>query len=191
MACLRRDAFVAIVGENMTIFYSYHESPLGQILLTANASALTGLHFVGEKYYPSIVPQWTHDERGAIIQSAKTQLNEYFAGDRQSFDLKLAPEGTPFQRDVWHALTQLGFGETASYAQVAQRIGKPKAVRAVGAANGRNPISIVVPCHRVIGANGALTGYAGGLARKEALLRLEASAGGAAVNIATTQAALR
>lgn len=167
----------------MIIYYSYYESPLGQILLTATDSALTGLHFVGEKYYPSISPESKHDESNPTLQSAARQLDEYFNGYRQSFELKLATEGTPFQRSVWHALTQLPFGETVSYAQLAQRIGNPNAVRAVGAANGRNPISIVVPCHRVIGADGALTGYAGGLARKEALLRLEASAVGAAISI--------
>jgi methylated-DNA-[protein]-cysteine S-methyltransferase len=159
----------------MSTYFSYYDSPLGPILLTATGSALTGLHFVGEKYYPGISPEWKCDDGNAILQSTATQLNEYFAGNRQSFDITLAPEGTPFQRSVWHALTQLRFGETISYGQLAQRIGNPKAVRAVGAANGRNPISIVVPCHRVIGANGALTGYAGGLARKEALLWLEAS----------------
>ena len=160
----------------MNIYFSYYKSPLGQILLTATGSALTGLHFVGEQYYQGIAPEWKCDNRNTILRATTTQLGEYFAGDRQSFDLKLEPEGTPFQRSVWHALTKLAFGETVSYAQLAQRIGNPKAVRAVGAANGRNPISIVVPCHRVIGANRALTGYAGGLARKEALLRLEANA---------------
>jgi methylated-DNA-[protein]-cysteine S-methyltransferase len=159
----------------MTLF-TIHQSPLGEILLTANEDALTGLHFVGEKYYPGISPAWRSSENVAVIRSAMNQLDEYFAGKRQLFDLKLAPEGTEFQRGVWRALSALRFGETLSYAQLAQRIGKPRAVRAVGAANGRNPISIVVPCHRVIGAKGALTGYAGGLARKAALLRLEAGA---------------
>ncbi len=157
-------------------FFTTHQSPLGEILLTANAVALTGLHFVGEKYYPGIGPDWRRSDSVAVIHSAMNQLDEYFAGKRQSFDLNLALEGTEFQRRVWHALSELRFGETVSYAQLAQRIGNSLAVRAVGAANGRNPISIVVPCHRVIGAHGALIGYAGGLARKEALLRLEASA---------------
>ena len=156
-------------------FYAYYKSPLGLILLTGLGSALTGLHFVGEKYYPGIAPTWQSDENFNVIKIAMAQLDEYFAGKRQSFDLALAPEGTEFQRQVWRALTTLRFGETASDAQLAQRIGNPNAVRAVGAANGRNPISIVIPCHRVIGADGSLTGYAGGLARKEALLRLESS----------------
>lgn len=160
----------------MTIFYTYYESPLGQILLTATDTALSGLHFVGEKYYPGVLPDWKRDHATSVLRATMAQLDEYFAGNRKSFAVALAPSGTEFQRKVWHALTQLRFGETLSYAQLAQRIGNPSAVRAVGAANGRNPISIVVPCHRVIGANGALTGYAGGLARKEALLRLESEA---------------
>lgn len=160
----------------MTTFYTYYESPLGQILLMATDAALTGLHFVGEKYYPGVSPDWRRNDDIAIMQSAAVQLDEYFAGRREAFDLALEPIGTEFQRKVWHALTKLRFGETLSYGQLAQRIGNPNAVRAVGAANGRNPISIVVPCHRVIGANGTLTGYAGGLARKEALLRLESNA---------------
>jgi methylated-DNA-[protein]-cysteine S-methyltransferase len=160
----------------MTIFYAYYTSPLGEILLTSTQVALTGLHFVGEKYYPGVSADWQHNDGLAVIRSTTAQLDEYFAGKREAFNLPLAPQGTVFQREVWRALTALRFGEIVSYGQLAQRIGKPKAVRAVGAANGRNPISIVVPCHRVIGATGALTGYAGGLARKEALLRLEASA---------------
>jgi methylated-DNA-[protein]-cysteine S-methyltransferase len=160
----------------MMIYYDYYDSPLGQILLTANEIALTGLHFVGEKYYPAVAPAWQRNADGAILNKTAAQLDQYFAGNRQSFDMTLAPQGTEFQRTVWNALTTLDFGETVSYGQLAQRIGKPKAVRAVGAANGRNPISIIVPCHRVIGASGALTGYAGGLARKDALLKLEAMA---------------
>ena len=159
----------------MTAFYAFYESPLGQILLTATGTALTGLHFVGEKYYPGIASEWQRDTNVIAIKSAITQLDEYFSGKRKSFDLPLEPEGTEFQRQVWNALTKLRFGETATYAQLAQRIGNPKAVRAVGAANGRNPISIVIPCHRVVGADGSLTGYAGGLARKEALLRMESA----------------
>ena len=158
------------------INYDYYDSPLGRILFTANEIALTGLHFVGEKYYPGIAPAWRRDGDGAILNKTTAQLDQYFAGNRQSFDIKIAPNGTEFQRAVWNALTKLRFAETVSYAQLAQRIGNPKAVRAVGAANGRNTISIIVPCHRVIGTNGALTGYAGGLARKEALLKLEAMA---------------
>ena len=159
----------------MTRYCAYYESPLGQILLTASESALTGLHFVGEKYYPSIPPAWRYDANSSVIKSTMTQLDEYFAGKRQAFDIALAPEGTEFQRLVWDRLTTVRFGETATYGELARRIGNANAVRAVGAANGRNPISIVIPCHRVIGADGSLTGYAGGLARKQALLRLESA----------------
>ncbi len=160
----------------MTLHYAYYQSPLGQMLLTASASALTGLHFVGEKYYPGISNMWRRDANVTVIRSALAQLDEYFAGKRKSFDVALAPEGTEFQRQVWKSLTALRYGETATYGQLAQRVGHPNAVRAVGAANGRNPISIVIPCHRVIGADSSLTGYAGGLARKQALLRLESAA---------------
>lgn len=175
MARLCRDASLAIVGVNMTLYCAYYESPLGQILLTASESALTGLHFVGEKYYPNVLPAWRYDADFSVIRSTMTQLDEYFAGKRQAFDVALAPEGTQFQRLVWDRLTTIRFGETATYGELARRIGNANAVRAVGAANGRNPISIIIPCHRVIGANGDLTGYAGGLERKLALLRLEST----------------
>ncbi len=159
-------------------YFDYYESPLGQILLVGNASALTGLHFVGEKYYPAVDPGWQHNPNSKIIVRARQQIAEYFAGKRKDFDLAVDPAGTTFQREVWRALQKIPYGVTANYGAVAQRIGQPNASRAVGAANGRNPISIVIPCHRVIGANGDLTGYAGGMARKEALLRLEADDGG-------------
>ena len=113
-----------------------------------------------------------------MIVQASVQLDEYFAGQRNDFDLAVDPAGTPFQRDVWQALRTIPYGMTTNYGTLAQHLGKPKASRAVGAANGRNPISIVIPCHRVIGANGDLTGYAGGMARKESLLKLEANGQG-------------
>ena len=160
----------------MTQHYAFYESSLGQILLTASESALTGLHFVGEKYYPGISPTWRQNENFALIRLSMIQLDEYFSGKRKSFDIAVAPQGTEFQRRVWKTLTALPYGEMATYGELARRVGNPNAVRAVGAANGRTPISIVIPCHRVIGADGSLTGYAGGLARKAALLRLEAAA---------------
>lgn len=159
----------------MTAHYAYYESPLGQILITATESGLTGLHFVGEKYYPGVSSTWRRDASSSVIRIAMAQLDEYFAGTRQMFDVAVEPEGTDFQRNVWKRLTALRYGETVSYGELAQRLGNPNAVRAVGAANARNPISIVIPCHRVIGADGSLTGYAGGLARKLALLRLESA----------------
>ena len=156
-------------------YFDYYDSPLGQILLVASDTALTGLHFVDEKYYPGIAADWQQAPCAKMIVQARKQLDEYFAGIRTEFDLPVEPAGTTFQRGVWRALQTIPHGTTISYGMLAQRIGKPSASRAVGAANGRNPISIVIPCHRVIGANGDLTGYAGGMARKEALLRLEAN----------------
>lgn len=154
-------------------YYDYYDSPLGKMLLTANDRALTGVHFVGEKYYPAIDPAWQRRAEAPLIVRARTQLAQYFAGQRKAFDIAIEPAGTAFQRGVWRALRQIPYGVTINYGALAQRIGKPTASRAVGAANGRNPISIVIPCHRVIGANGDLTGYAGGMARKNALLKLE------------------
>jgi methylated-DNA-[protein]-cysteine S-methyltransferase len=162
---------------NATHYYTFFESPLGKMLLTANAEALTGLHFAGEKYYPGVREDWRESAEHEPLARARQQLNEYFVGNRTRFDIALAPEGTAFQRTVWHALTSVPFGETRSYGEIAAKIGEPKASRAVGAANGRNPISIIVPCHRIIGASGDLTGYAGGLQRKQALLALESARG--------------
>jgi len=153
--------------------YQLLDSPLGPLLIHAADHGLRGIHFVDEKYYPGIGNDWIEDGSHSLLFAAAAQLREYFAGQRTTFDLPLDPQGTAFQRNVWQALQQIPYGETLSYGQLARRIGDIKAVRAVGAANGRNPISIVVPCHRVIGADGGLTGYAGGLPRKQALLRLE------------------
>ena len=174
VARLRGHAFMEFFGVTTMQYYDFYASPLGQILLVASDDALTGLHFVGEKYYPTIVPDWWRSDAKMIVAASK-QLEEYFAGQRKNFDLAVDPTGTPFQRNVWQALRKIPYGVTTNYGTLAQRIGKPKASRAVGAANGRNPISIVIPCHRVIGANGDLTGYAGGMARKESLLKLEAN----------------
>lgn len=153
-------------------------SPLGEILLVANApgEALTGLYLARQKYFPGDAPQWTESPRLPLFRSATAQLREYFAGARRAFDLALAPAGTAFQRDVWSAIAAVPFGTTITYGELARRCGRPSAVRAVGAATGRNPLTIVVPCHRIMGKSGALTGYAGGLDRKRALLELESSA---------------
>ena len=159
-------------------YCDYYDSPLGQILLVANDVALTGLHFVGEKYYPTIAAEWQRQPKAKLIVRARKQLEEYFAGRRKAFDLVVKPAGTPFQCGVWRALQKIPYGTTANYGAIATRIGQPTASRAVGAANGRNPISIVIPCHRVIGAGGDLTGYAGGMERKAALLKLEADGNG-------------
>jgi methylated-DNA-[protein]-cysteine S-methyltransferase len=157
----------------MTI-YDYYESPCGRMLLAADGKAITSVSFVGQKYAPRIGGDWKRDARHAPIRQAKRELAEYFGGRRRRFSVKLAPQGTPFQRAVWKAIAQVAFGRTIAYAELARRAGRPGSARAAGAATGRNPIGVIVPCHRIVGANGSLTGYAGGLAKKRALLALEA-----------------
>jgi methylated-DNA-[protein]-cysteine S-methyltransferase len=149
------------------------ESPYGRMLLTASEAGLTGVYFERQKHLPGRARAWERDRDNPHLARARRQLAEYFAGKRRRFDLALDPRGTPFQRAVWNAIALVPYGETISYGELARRAGFPEAVRAVGAATGRNPIGIVVPCHRIVGADGSLTGYAGGLARKRALLRLE------------------
>lgn len=150
--------------------YATMNSPIGAILIARNEEGITAIEFETERRPPP-PPDW--DEDASALADAVAQLREYFAGDRTLFDLPLAPRGTEFQRSVWDALVGIPYGETRSYGDIASRIGNPTASRAVGAANGRNPIAIVIPCHRVIGASGNLTGYAGGLGIKRALLELE------------------
>jgi methylated-DNA-[protein]-cysteine S-methyltransferase len=162
-------------------------SPLGAILLVSNppGEALCGLYLEGQKYFPEDAARWTESPRLPVFRSAIAQLHEYFVGTRMTFELPLAPEGTAFQRDVWSAIGAVPFGATITYGELARRCGRSSAVRAAGAATGRNPLTIVVPCHRIMGSGGALTGYAGGLDRKRALLELEARhAGGAALKVA-------
>jgi methylated-DNA-[protein]-cysteine S-methyltransferase len=150
------------------------QSPLGPITLAAHEYALVGIWFENQAHSPPDMHTWTPVKKNALLDAATEQLLEYFAGQRKHFELPLdLSSGTAFQQSVWHNLLTIPLGETVSYGTVGQRIGKPSAVRAVGAAVGRNPFSIVVPCHRVIGSNGSLTGYAGGFDRKVALLTLE------------------
>ncbi|RCV55444.1 methylated-DNA--[protein]-cysteine S-methyltransferase [Marinitenerispora sediminis] len=153
--------------------YTLLPSPIGEILLTGDGAALTGLYMRPEAGWERTAADWRRDD-GAFAET-KRQLAAYFAGELREFSVPLAPSGTPFQLRVWRTLTTIPYGRTTSYGEIAARLGRPTASRAVGMANGRNPISIIVPCHRVIGANGALTGYGGGLPRKERLLRLERS----------------
>ena len=155
----------------MTAFFCHHPSPIGDLMLVSDGSALTGLWMEDKRWPPRAGGDWLED--AGPFGEAREQLDAYFRGERTAFDLELAPSGTEFQRRVWRALREIPYGETISYAQLARRVGNPAAVRAVGAANGRNPISIVVPCHRVIGSDGSLTGFGGGLDRKRALLELE------------------
>lgn len=148
------------------------DSPCGPLTLVAEGDALCGLYMHEQRHRPA---EATFGSPGAVevFALAETQLTEYFAGRRRQFDVPLAFRGTPFQRSVWAALLDIPYGETASYGELAQLLGKPAAARAVGLANGKNPISIIVPCHRVIGSTGSLTGYGGGLERKQYLLDFE------------------
>jgi len=158
----------------MSTFHTTIESPVGPLLLMSDGRSLTGLHTESDKHRPAMRPDWIHDDAVAPFGEVKAQLCAYFEGRLTEFELPLAPHGTEFQLRVWQALRRIGFGETISYAELARRIGRPQASRAVGHANARNPISIIVPCHRVIGADNSLTGYAGGLERKRMLLVHEA-----------------
>lgn len=155
----------------MKTIYTEMPSPLGTVTIQANSDGLLGIWFETCTTKPDDLGE--RDDRQPILHQAVVQLGEYFSGLRNEFDLPLAATGTDFQNQVWHALTTIPYGETWSYQQLADAIGNPKAVRAVGLANGKNPISIVVPCHRVIGKSGKLTGYAGGVERKQRLLALE------------------
>jgi len=157
----------------MTIYYDLHDSPTGELLLVSNGEALTDLHMTAGKYVPIINNDWVRDERLPLFTQTKRELDAYFQGKLRAFTMPLAPQGTDFQKRAWIALTKIPYGETRTYGQQARIVGQPAAVRAIGAANGKNPIGIIVPCHRVIGANGTLTGYAGGLHNKEFLLKLE------------------
>ncbi len=151
--------------------YTYLSTPLGKLLLAGIGEQLAyvGLPQANKAQKPA--PEW--QSQSGLLAEAQNQLRDYFAGRRQTFDLQLAPRGTEFQCQVWQQLQRIPFGEVCSYGQIAKAIGRPKAVRAVGAANGRNPIPIIIPCHRVIGANGQLTGFSGGLSAKAYLLKHE------------------
>ena len=151
--------------------YTQIESPVGPLLLVGDDAGLRQILFVNGRHRARPEPSWKDD--AAPLEKTIRQLRSYFAGEREEFDLPLAPEGTPFQREVWRRLCEIPYGETISYGELARRIGNPRASRAVGLANGSNPIPIVIPCHRVIGSNGKLTGYGGGLPIKEKLLALE------------------
>lgn len=148
-----------------------HPSPVGVLTLVSNGQALTGVYFEG--HAPGGPPAIAGEKKDEVLDSVRKQLDQYFAGRRKVFDVALAPKGTAFQSRIWAALQHIGYGETTTYGAIAAGIGSPAAVRAAGGAIGRNPVSIIIPCHRVIGASGALTGFGGGLARKQHLLALE------------------
>lgn len=153
-----------------------YDAPVGRLLLVgklvSGSLALAGLYFDGAPHAADAIPDGAEEDQRLFL-SVIEQLEAYFGGRRTSFDMALSPRGTAFQRDVWRALASIPYGQTTTYAEIARTIGRPRAVRAVGAANGKNPLSIVVPCHRVIGKDGTLTGYAGGMANKRSLLDLE------------------
>ena len=155
-------------------YYDYCETPQGRMLLVASEQGLAGVYFVGQKHYPKPSVAWKRDRRA--LGQAKRELLEYFAGKRKRFSIALDPQGTPFQRAVWREIAKIGFGKTITYAELARRAGHPGSARAAGTATGRNPLGIIVPCHRIVGSNGSLTGYAGGLSMKRAFLALEATA---------------
>lgn len=155
----------------MTIHFRHIDSPLGPLTVSTTDHGLLALEFPQDAWF---LPRagWREGDH-PLLRRAQAQLDEYFAGARRAFDLPLAPQGPPFQRQAWFALAEIPYGQTTSHARLATRLGRPTATRAVGAANGRNPLGIVLPCHRVVGANGALTGFSGGLAAKRLLLELE------------------
>ncbi len=156
---------------NAKIYFTEFASPIGKLRLTGTGAALTGVFMESERHTSAQSRDAVRD--AAPLREARQQLDEYFGGERREFSLVLDADGTEFQRSVWRALRGIPYGATASYGDIAKRIRNPKAVRAVGLANGRNPISIIIPCHRVIGADGSLTGYGGGIERKRFLLALE------------------
>jgi methylated-DNA-[protein]-cysteine S-methyltransferase len=153
------------------IYYTFFESPLGRLFVQGDGQFVTGLYMPQHKRWTGPDAAWR--EGDAPFAAVRTQLNEYFAGERRHFDVPVKLVGTSFQQRVWRELVKIPFGTTISYAQLARRVGQPAAARAVGHANGRNPVPIIVPCHRVIGANGKLTGYAGGIEQKRRLLAWE------------------
>lgn len=153
---------------SIAVNYTTYDSPVGKLLLLGQAETLCGLYFPNHKHPPAIQPDWRRSSKP--FDQARRQLDAYFAGQRKTFDLPLLPQGTDFQLRVWQQLREIPFGQTQSYGELARRVGNANASRAVGAANGRNPIAIIVPCHRVIGAAGQLTGFGGGVDTKRWLL---------------------
>lgn len=151
----------------------HHDTTLGPMLLVAEDDRLLGAWFLGQKHFPAATPTPGAEPPEDVCLRAAAQLDAYLAGRSRHFDIALDPRGTPFQKAVWQALRAIPYGETTTYGELARLLGRPSGARAVGAAVGRNPLSILIPCHRVIGASGGLTGYAGGLDRKKALLALE------------------
>ena len=155
------------------IRYAHIRTPLGTLLATAEGNSLTGLYYEGGRHAPSASREWVEDPACPPLAACAKQVADYLDGGRRNFDLPLSAAGTDFQRRVWEEIARVPYGKTITYAELAERAGSPGSARAAGAATGRNPLSIIVPCHRVVGTSGALTGYAGGLDRKQRLLALE------------------
>ncbi len=164
-------------------YFSFLPSMINDLLLVSDGTALTGLFMGAHQGGPEVLPDWIQDDSLPVLKETRKQLESFFAGELRDFQLPLSMAGTEFQMMVWEGLKAIPYGETISYGEFARRLGVPKASRAVGLANGRNPISIIVPCHRVIGANGKLTGYGGGLPRKKTLLDLEARTTGSMASL--------
>lgn len=156
-----------------TIRYTICDSPIGRLTLASDGTQLTEIRFARGDGAADVARNWRRDDDLPVLAQARVQLAEYFAGQRTRFDLPLKLQGTAFQQAVWHALQKVGFSRTSTYGALAAAVGRPAAARAVGAAMGANPIPIVVPCHRIIGKDGSLTGFGGGIDRKTKLLRLE------------------
>ena len=161
--------------------WSELSTPLRTMVLACSEAGLCGAWFTGQRHFDGPAAHWTHDDDHPLLREAAAQLTAWYAGERRTFDLPLAPLGTPFQQSVWAELTRIAPGTTRTYGDVAAALGRPSASRAVGAATGRNPLSIIVPCHRLVGRDGALTGYAGGLDRKRTLLAFESGPPGVAL----------
>jgi methylated-DNA-[protein]-cysteine S-methyltransferase len=157
-------------------YFDFYESPMGKMLIVATDDGLNGLYFIDQKYYRAVEAGWTRDGKHPVVRQTAREMQEYFAGKRKEFDIPLAPAGTPFQAQVWKAISSVPYGTNITYSELARRAGHPDAIRAAGTATGRNPITIIVPCHRIVGSDGSLTGYAGGLDRKRALQELESGA---------------
>ncbi len=160
-------------GKNTVNYYTIVKSPIDDLMLVADADTLTGLYFVGAKYTPAASKDWKLNPKHPVLQEAAKQLREYFAGKRDSFPLPLRLTGTDFQKRVWREIALIPYGQTISYSELAKRAGSPQAIRAAGTSTGRNPVAIIIPCHRVMGKSGDMCGFGGGLERKRYLLGLE------------------
>ncbi|HLX21723.1 MAG TPA: methylated-DNA--[protein]-cysteine S-methyltransferase [Usitatibacter sp.] len=155
------------------IRYARIPTPAGTLFAASTEGAITGIYFENQQYFPEITAKWQEDANDPVLRECARQIDEYFDGKRTEFDLPLAPAGTDFQQRVWNEIARIPYGKTITYAELARRAGAEGSARAAGAATGRNPITLVVPCHRVVGSDGSLTGYAGGLPRKTRLLEIE------------------